>query len=164
MTAVHTYPLSTALASAKAALCCPHGAPAAELAGHLMILEFYGTEDEQAYARDFASDMRHRDDLALWMDVVMVPPKRDLLPRLAPPETPAQVFHRHRKAWPMIGVASVVGAAVLMQSLRPCYATEPKARPSLRPCSQVPAQERPRIRGFRPNPRISPEALRQGPR
>jgi len=34
---------------------------------------------------------------------------------MAPPETPAQVFHRHRKAWPMIGVASVVGAAVLMQ-------------------------------------------------
>jgi hypothetical protein len=84
--------LSDLLADAKSALMFPDHAPAAELAGHLMLLEVYGNEDEQAYARDFAADMRHREDLALWLDVVMVPaqPKRDLLPKLAPPVSAAR--------------------------------------------------------------------------
>ena len=84
--------MSDLLADARAGLAVPEGATAAELAGHLMLLEVYGDEDERAYARDFAEDQRHRDDLALWLPVIMVPqvPKRDLLPKIAAPEPVAR--------------------------------------------------------------------------
>lgn len=116
MTAVHNYPLSTALADARAALCCPKGAPAAELAGHLLMLEMYGNEDEQAYARDFAGDMRHREDLALWLPIIMVPPRREL-PPIAPVsrETPVQVIARHRRDWFGIIAASLIFGLALAQ-------------------------------------------------
>lgn len=110
--------LSDLIADARAALACPKGAPAAELAGHLMLLEVYGNEDEQAYARDFAEDMRHRDDLALWLDVVMVPPKRDALPKIAAPMPEPSIFaalRKHGIALVLVGgmAALAVGWAVL---------------------------------------------------
>lgn len=100
--------LSDAMAEAKAALIFPDHAPAAELAGHLILLEVYGNEDEQAYARDFAADQRHRDNLALWLDVVMVPSaqKRDALPALAAPVTKRPGFIRGE-------LVGVLGLAVI---------------------------------------------------
>ncbi len=112
--------LSDALADARAALCFSKRAPAAELAGHLVLLEVYGNEDEQAYARDFAEDQRHRDDLALWLDVVMVPPvpKRDLLPALARPVSHARPgFIRGE----LVAALGFVGFAVLTLTVIPLF-------------------------------------------
>lgn len=101
--------LSDLLADARAGLAVPEGATAAELAGHLMLLEVYGNEDEQAYARDFAEDQRHRDDLALWLPVIMVPqvPKRDLLPKIAAPVPAARPGFIRDRIGDVAGLAAV---------------------------------------------------------
>lgn len=101
--------LSDLLADARAGLAVPEGATAAELAGHLMLLEVYGNEDERAYARDFAEDQRHRDDLALWLPVIMVPqvPKRDLLPKIAAPVPDARPGFIRDRIGDVAGLAAV---------------------------------------------------------
>lgn len=111
--------LSDALADAKSALLFPDHATAAELAGHLMLLEVYGDEDERAYARDFAEDQRHRDDLALWLPVIMVPqvPKRELLPKIAAPEPVARPGFVRDRIGDVAGLAAVCLIALGVYSL-----------------------------------------------
>ena len=47
--------------------------------------------------------------------VAVPPPKRDLLPKIAAPETPRDVAKRHADRWPQIVAGGVVGALVLLQ-------------------------------------------------
>jgi hypothetical protein len=112
MTAIHDFPTSAAIHEAKAALASPHGRSKAELAGHILILDCYGTKEDAANARDFAASQPYRDDLALWLDIALAPacPTAEESPDV----TIANVIRRNGLLRSIAGGVSVVGLAWLL--------------------------------------------------
>jgi len=98
--ALYDYPMSRARFDARAALTSPKGRSAAELAGHVVLLQLSGEYRDECMARDFLREYEG-GALGLYLDS-----------RAPQPETPLQVAKRHRKDFPLIGLYGLIGAGV----------------------------------------------------
>ncbi len=108
MTPLYDFPMSAAIHAARVALADPAGRTAAELAGHLALLQVSAEPRDNALAEQFWND---HPSSALGLYLAPVPDETE------PDETPAEVFHRHRKDFPAIGLYGVIGACLILGGL-----------------------------------------------